>query len=108
MPFDYLQSADLPLFEWQIRAYAQCGSGGVLGHGGSPGSEVEAKLPEWRHHWNWHRPHTALGGQSPIDRVCERLDKTLLGAAVEAAYDGSRERIGIANFRLDTALAQLK
>jgi hypothetical protein len=44
---------------------------------------------------------------SPIDRVCELLDKTPLGEAVEAAY-GSRERIRIADYRLDTALDQLK
>ena len=45
---------------------------------------------------------------SPIDRVCELRDETPLGKAVEAAYDGSRERIRVADFRLDTALAQLK
>jgi len=44
----------------------------------------------------------------PIDRVCELLDKTPLGEAVEAAYDGSREGIRIADYRLDIALAQLK
>jgi hypothetical protein len=65
-------------------------------------------LAEWQHHWNWHRPHTALVGQSPIDRVCELRDETPLGEAVEAAYDSSRERIRIADFLLDTALAQLK
>lgn len=70
--------------------------------------EIEVKLAEWQHHWNWQRPHTALGGQSPIDRVCELLDRTPLGEAVEAAYDGSRERIRIADYRLDIALAQLK
>jgi transposase InsO family protein len=70
--------------------------------------EIEAKLSEWQHHWNWHRPHTALGGMSPIDRICELIDKTPLGEAVEASYDGSRERIRIADYRLDTALAQLK
>ena len=26
--------------------------------------EIEAKLSEWQHHWNWHRPHTALGSAS--------------------------------------------
>jgi hypothetical protein len=70
--------------------------------------EIEAKLSEWQHNWNLHRPHTALGGMSPIDRVCELLDKRPLSEAVEAAYDGSRERIRIADYRLDTALAQLK
>jgi hypothetical protein len=70
--------------------------------------EIKAKLSEWQHHWNWHRPHAALAGMSPIDRVCELLDKTPISEAVEAVYDGSRERIRIADCRLDTALAQLK
>ncbi|WP_292226373.1 hypothetical protein [Mesorhizobium sp.] len=42
------------------------------------------------------------------DRVCVLLGKTPLGEAVEAANDGSRERIRIADHRLDRALAQLK
>jgi hypothetical protein len=50
----------------------------------------------------------ALGGLSPIDRVCELDDKTLLTEAVEAAYNGSRARIRIADCELDAALAQLK
>jgi hypothetical protein len=65
-------------------------------------------LAEWQHHWNWHRPHTALGGLSPIDRVCERIDKTPLWETVEAAYDRTRERIRIADYRLDKALDELK
>ena len=70
--------------------------------------EIETKLWEWQHHWNWHRPHTALGGLSPIDRVCDLLDTTPLRETVEASYDASRERIRIADHRLDLALAQLK
>jgi transposase InsO family protein len=26
-------------------------------------------LAAWLHHYNWHRPHTATGGQAPITRV---------------------------------------
>jgi hypothetical protein len=70
--------------------------------------EIEAKLAEWQHHWNRHRPHTALDGQSPIDRVCELLDKTPLGEAVEASYEIGKERIRVADCQLDLALAQLK
>src|SRR3984885_5741933 len=72
------------------------------------GLQIETKLAEWQHHWNWHRPHTALGGLSPIDRVCERIDKTPLWETVEAAYDRTRERIRIADYRLDKALDELK
>ena len=41
--------------------------------------------------------------------ACEGASDCLMGGeAVEAAYDGSCERIRIADYRLDTALAQLK
>ena len=56
-------------------------------------------------------PHTALGFcLSPIDRVLtsERIDKTPLSETVEAAYDRTRERIRIADYRLDKALDELK
>ena len=26
-------------------------------------------LHDWLHHYNWHRPHTALGGRPPIARL---------------------------------------
>ena len=31
-----------------------------------------AALPTWLHHYNHHRPHTALGGKPPISR-CTNL-----------------------------------
>jgi transposase InsO family protein len=31
--------------------------------------ERTAYLPRWLHHYNWHRPHTSLGGVPPISRV---------------------------------------
>jgi transposase InsO family protein len=31
--------------------------------------ERAAALATWLHHYNWHRPHTAAGGQPPITRV---------------------------------------
>jgi transposase InsO family protein len=70
--------------------------------------EIEMRLSEWQHHWNWNRPHTALAGVAPIDRVCELRNKTPMAEAVEAAYDISRERIKIADHSLDAALARLK
>ncbi|WP_329888152.1 integrase core domain-containing protein, partial [Stenotrophomonas sepilia] len=29
----------------------------------------DAVLPEWLHHYNWHRPHMGIGSQPPISRI---------------------------------------
>jgi len=36
-----------------------------------------AQLPRWLHHYNWHRPHTSLGGLPPISRLRLRGDNVL-------------------------------
>lgn len=70
-------------------------------------SDIEMKIDDWQHHWNWHRPHTSLGGITPIDRICELFDKTPLSEEVETAYDATRERIRVPDYSLDK-LALLK
>jgi transposase InsO family protein len=30
----------------------------------------EAALHSWQHHYNWHRPHSGIGGAAPISRLC--------------------------------------
>ena len=71
-------------------------------------SDVADQLAVWVHHYNWDRAHESLGGQCPIDRVCERIDKTPLRAAVEAAYDVTRERIQVREYAIEAALRTLK
>jgi transposase InsO family protein len=71
-------------------------------------AEIETRLSEWQHHWNWERPHTALGGATPIERICELLEKIPLTEEIEARYDASREHIRLADSRLDAALNALK
>jgi transposase InsO family protein len=70
--------------------------------------DLRQRLDEWQHFWNWHRPHTALGGRSPIDRVCELTAITPSAEAVDAAYDPAKERIRVANYATDTTLARVK
>lgn len=71
-------------------------------------TDIEDRLAEWQHFWNWDRLHMALGGGTPIDHICERLAKTPLADDVDARYDPKRERIRAADHRLDMALLQLK
>ena len=70
--------------------------------------DLHQKLDEWQHFYNWHRPHTALNGKSPIDRVCDLLGRTPLTEDVEAAFDPSRERIKEQNYALDQEIRKLQ
>lgn len=70
--------------------------------------DVGEQLAVWVHHYNWDRPHEALGGLCPIDRVCERFDKTPLWGEVDAAYDATKERIQVREYAVDVALRTLK
>ena len=70
--------------------------------------DLRQRLDEWQHFWNWHRPHTALGGRSPIDRVCELMAITPSAEAVDAAYDPGKERIRVSSYATDSTLARVK
>lgn len=71
-------------------------------------SDLAQQLAEWQHYYNWDRPHSALHGQSPIDRVCELLDKTPLAHVVESAYEVGKERIQHPHYAVDLRLAALR
>src|SRR4051794_16829257 len=70
--------------------------------------DVGDQLAVWVHHYNWDRPHEALGGLCPIDRVCERLGKTPLRSDVDVAYDAARERIQVRECAVEMVLRKLK
>jgi transposase InsO family protein len=55
--------------------------------------ELEMKLAEWQHFYNWERPHDGLGGDVPIDRLCDRIHQAPLGEEIAATYDVERELI---------------
>jgi len=70
--------------------------------------DVGGQLAVWVHHYNWDRPHEALGGLCPIDRVCECIDKTPLWGDVNAAYDETRERTQVREYAVEMTLRKLK
>lgn len=66
------------------------------------------QLAEWQTFFNWQRPHSALGGRAPIDRVGELLPKTPLTEQVWDAYVPSHEPIRTQDYHWDTTFARSK
>src|SRR5215211_5477450 len=66
---------------------------GVLVHRRPAGPGLAARLEDWRTFYDHHRPHGALGGGTPAERIAELAPKIPTAEAVRAAYDPSREFI---------------
>jgi hypothetical protein len=70
--------------------------------------ELEEHLFEWQHFYNWHRPHGALGGLTPMDRRWELSPKTPWSWEVQSLYDSTKEHFRESNYSLDLRLQRLK
>jgi hypothetical protein len=71
-------------------------------------ADIADRLALWMHHYDWHRSHESLQGDTPIDRVCQRAEMTPLWAAVCDAYGPARERVQARDYAVDLALRTLK
>jgi len=72
------------------------------------GPELEAKLAEWQHYYNWHRSHSSLHGKTPIDIVCELIPLTPYTDEISEQYEITNERIQEQNYKHDLRLKKLK
>lgn len=70
--------------------------------------ELEMRLFEWQHFYNWHRPHSSLGGKTPMEKCHEVSQKTPYWDEVIQDYDINNEPIREQNFQLDLAMKKLK
>lgn len=70
--------------------------------------DLEDRLAEWQHYYNWHRPHSAHHGKSPMEKYFELADQTPYSDEVIKNYDASSERLQEANYKVDLALKKLK
>jgi transposase InsO family protein len=61
--------------------------------------DLAAQLEQWRSFYNHHRPHSALGGSTPAERITELTATIPSLEAIHAAYDPSREFIRPQNTR---------
>jgi hypothetical protein len=70
--------------------------------------DLEDQLAEWQHYYNWHRPHSAHHGKSPMEKYFELADQTPYSDEVIKNYNASSERLQEANYKVDLALRKLK
>ena len=70
--------------------------------------ELDDRLSEWQHYYNWRRPHGALHGKTPMQKVCELGNSTPLWEDVSALYDPAKERFQERNYQVDLKLRKLK
>jgi transposase InsO family protein len=61
--------------------------------------DLAAQLKQSRTFYNHDRPHSALGGSTPAERIAELATKIPTLEAIQAAYDPSREIIRSPNTR---------
>jgi hypothetical protein len=48
--------------------------------------DLELRLAEWQHYYNWDRPHGSLNGETPIERLHTKSEDTPFWDEVEAKY----------------------
>jgi len=70
-------------------------------------ANLEARLAEWQFDYNRRRPHGALGGRTPAQRLGELGAVTPLREDVALACDVRTERLQLSNWIADRALAAL-
>ena len=66
--------------------------------------DLELRVAEWQHYYNWDRPHGSLNGQTPIEMLHTKSEDTPFWDDVEANYDPGRERFQVAHYQTDLAL----
>lgn len=61
--------------------------------------DLAAQLQTWRTFYNHDRPHSSLGGSTPVERLAELATRIPTLETIQAAYDPSREFIRSQNTR---------
>lgn len=69
--------------------------------------ELQLRVDEWQHFYNWERPHDSLAGRSPIDRVCDKLAEIPPSEDIANAYQPSREPFRFNDYAWDVEWKQL-
>ena len=70
--------------------------------------ELKKKLQDWQDYYNEFRPHGSLNSKTPWERWTELSITTSYRDEVEAAFDESKERLRLQNYRDDLYWQKLK
>jgi hypothetical protein len=70
--------------------------------------DLELRLAEWQHFYNWDRPHGSLGGKTPMDRFFELIKKTPYWDEIQREYDPSKEREQAPDYQVELALRRIE
>ena len=70
--------------------------------------DLQEKLDEWQHYYNWFRPHGAHNGKSPMDKYSELSEKTPFWDEVHEDYYPENEPMQNQNYKEELKLRKLK
>lgn len=71
-------------------------------------SELALRLEEWQFSYNWHRPHSSLKGQTPMERYCELIEQTPLNEDACHDYDVDKELVQERIYKVEMQMRKLK
>ena len=70
--------------------------------------DLALRLEEWQLDYNWHQPHSSLGGKTPLKKSCELSEQTPFRDEIIANYIPEKERIQERNYQVDLIARKLK
>jgi len=70
--------------------------------------DLDYLLAEWQHYYNWDRPHSSLGGKTPMERWHELAKDTPFWDEVTPLYEPEKERLQVQNYKDDLQIRRLK
>lgn len=70
--------------------------------------ELALRLEEWQFDYNWHRPHSSLGGKTPIEKCCELSAQTPFSDEIAGNYDITKEPIQERNYKIEMQFRKVK
>lgn len=69
--------------------------------------DLEDRLQEWQHYYNWEREHGSIG-KPPLNNFFDLISKTPFWGDVIGEFDPAKEHIQEQDYKADELLRELK